>query len=525
MQQSLDIVELIENNPIKNFNKEYHNKFIEKIKKNFNENQINLFVASFYSYLNYDQEKDYVIELNNIWKWLGFSRKDSCKVVLEKHFEKDKDYIIKTKKKAAPELDGAGGAGLNKEYIYMNIKTFKKLCMKTCTKTADDIHDYFIKLEEIFHEIISEESNELREQLKLKDKELEESLLKIIKEKEKTLLHAYDDKFIVYLIKLDKNLYKFGSSENIKRRLKEHKKIFGNQINLIYCIETKNHILLENKFKEYLATTNLRIEQKINNKLHNELISINDNEINILENKLEYLNENLYDNKQLIIELKEKISKLEKENRELQMFKTQVFPKSLYIKYIEDNLEYNLGSKIATKTITKHFGSYIANNKIILNKYSEQINEYKNIYIKNYNLELIKYIIEYFNKVLFKESDRLSRSFFVNLAIKNSTSFYSNEIYNNFISENIEINNLDKSRSKEGYIFKAKIDDVIFRFNNFVAINNINSLCELENKDLLFRKEIKKIISEITSCKISKAVLYEGKRHVSFIGIKLIENN
>ena len=48
MQQSLDIVELIENNPIKNFNKEYHNKFIEKIKKNFNENQINLFVASFY---------------------------------------------------------------------------------------------------------------------------------------------------------------------------------------------------------------------------------------------------------------------------------------------------------------------------------------------------------------------------------------------------------------------------------------------------------------------------------------------
>ena len=44
----------------------------------------------------------------------------------------------------------------------MNIKTFKKLCLKSCTKKADEIHDYFIILEEIFYEIINEESNELK---------------------------------------------------------------------------------------------------------------------------------------------------------------------------------------------------------------------------------------------------------------------------------------------------------------------------------------------------------------------------
>jgi 3-hydroxyisobutyrate dehydrogenase-like beta-hydroxyacid dehydrogenase len=32
--------------------------------------------------------------LDSVWKWLGFSRKDHCKTVIEKHFSKDVDYII-----------------------------------------------------------------------------------------------------------------------------------------------------------------------------------------------------------------------------------------------------------------------------------------------------------------------------------------------------------------------------------------------------------------------------------------------
>ena len=79
MEQGFDIVKLIKNNPVKNFNKEYENKFIQKIKDNFNNDEQNIFLASFYSYLNYDQENDYIIELDDIWKWLGFSRKDPAK--------------------------------------------------------------------------------------------------------------------------------------------------------------------------------------------------------------------------------------------------------------------------------------------------------------------------------------------------------------------------------------------------------------------------------------------------------------
>jgi hypothetical protein len=86
-------------------------KILCKIKQDFTENQKNLFIASFYCYLNYDQIKDFVIDLRNVWNWLGFSRIEHCKVVLLKHFMKDLDYIICSyteEAKPGPEVAVAG---------------------------------------------------------------------------------------------------------------------------------------------------------------------------------------------------------------------------------------------------------------------------------------------------------------------------------------------------------------------------------------------------------------------------------
>ena len=71
--QNLDIVNLIERNPLVNLSRDYQNKFINKIKQRFNNEQQQLFVASFYCYLNHDSEKDFVIDMDDIWKWIGFS--------------------------------------------------------------------------------------------------------------------------------------------------------------------------------------------------------------------------------------------------------------------------------------------------------------------------------------------------------------------------------------------------------------------------------------------------------------------
>ena len=71
----LNIVELIENHPISKLTNTYNVKLLDKIKANFSDAEQQLFIGSFYCYLNYDTKKDFVVDLDNVWKWMGFSQK------------------------------------------------------------------------------------------------------------------------------------------------------------------------------------------------------------------------------------------------------------------------------------------------------------------------------------------------------------------------------------------------------------------------------------------------------------------
>jgi hypothetical protein len=90
--ENIDIVDLITNNPITKLSETHNNKLLNKVKGNFTESQQQLFIASFYSYLNYHKTDDYIVDLDNIWKWLGFATKQKIILLLEKNFIIDKDY-------------------------------------------------------------------------------------------------------------------------------------------------------------------------------------------------------------------------------------------------------------------------------------------------------------------------------------------------------------------------------------------------------------------------------------------------
>ena len=92
--QSLDIVNLIESNPITKLTNDYNNKLLMKIKENFTETEQQLFISSFYCYLNYNSTTDFIIDLDNIWKWIGFQQKVKAKTLLEKNFIINTDYKI-----------------------------------------------------------------------------------------------------------------------------------------------------------------------------------------------------------------------------------------------------------------------------------------------------------------------------------------------------------------------------------------------------------------------------------------------
>ena len=91
---NIDIVNLIESNPITKLNGNYQSKLIEKVKKSFNNYEQQMFLASFYCYLKHDNKNDFVIDLDNVWHWLGFSSKHKSKELLNKYFIINQDYKV-----------------------------------------------------------------------------------------------------------------------------------------------------------------------------------------------------------------------------------------------------------------------------------------------------------------------------------------------------------------------------------------------------------------------------------------------
>lgn len=253
---TLDIVNLIEQNPITRLSDTYNNKLLLEIKNNFTNEQQHFFLSIFYSFLNYDETTDYVIDSDNIWQWLGYSQKDAMKRTLEKNFILDIDYKINS---IESEAKKQGRGGHNKETILLNINTFKLLCLKADTEKAKQIREYFISLERILIKVIQEESNDFKLKLtQLKsDKETEYKNQLIIDNalnKEKLLLTEYGTKGpLVYIIKVksyDDGTYviKIGESrKGIHGRYSEHKTNYEECL-LLDCFITKK----SNEFERFL---------------------------------------------------------------------------------------------------------------------------------------------------------------------------------------------------------------------------------------------------------------------------------
>ena len=282
MKTSLNIVELIENNPITRLSGTYQHKLLNKIKASFTDNEQQLFVASFYCYIKYDQRNDFVIDLDDVWKWLGFSQKYNAKHMLEKQFVIDIDYKI-----IAPECSGAKNetrGGHNKETIMLTIRTFKLYCLKTGTKKADQIHEYYIKLEELLQEVIHEESSELKLQLEHKTVELNNHIITTNIEKErireKTLLEQFHNNtqcvyygIIDNLSENNEKIIKFGNSNNLKTRVKQHKDTYLN-FRLINAFKVDNKLQIENAIKENVFFSQRQRTITIRGKKYVELLNI-----------------------------------------------------------------------------------------------------------------------------------------------------------------------------------------------------------------------------------------------------------
>jgi predicted nuclease with TOPRIM domain len=297
--QQLNIVDLIEKNPIAKLSNVYNSKLLTKIKNNFSGFEQQLFVGSFYCYLNYDKNIDFIVDLDNVWEWLGFNQKVKAVLLIEKLFKIDVDYkFVSDNSKSSLEEDDITveenknnkspsknttktykkNGGQNIKKIFLTVKCFKSLCLKAQTKKASEIHDYYLKLEELLQEIVEEETDELRKQLEQKDNIILEIKQTSKKEKQKAVEQAIIVQFpvnteCIYFGTIDntneanEKLVKFGHTNDLATRILDHRKKYDN-FNLVNAFRVQNKVEIENliktspKIKRHIRTVEINGKNK-----------------------------------------------------------------------------------------------------------------------------------------------------------------------------------------------------------------------------------------------------------------------
>lgn len=182
-----NIVEMIEHQSIDRLTDTYNMKLLDNIKEEFSNADQKLFISHFYGYLNYDLQKDFVVDLDDVWKWLEFNQKVRAQEVLERHFTVDVDYkhVTSSIEQCSEEKKGRGGRNIKK--IMMTVSCFKFFCLKAQTKKAYEIHEYYMNLETIFYNIMVDQNMDMKHTIEKQQYEIEKKTEEIEKKKEETV--------------------------------------------------------------------------------------------------------------------------------------------------------------------------------------------------------------------------------------------------------------------------------------------------------------------------------------------------
>ena len=292
--------------------------------------------------MNHNSKNEFIIDLDDVWKWIGFSRKDQAKRLLTKDFIEQIDYKILLPPKEE-QVDKHGG--YNKEQILITINTFKKFCLKAGTKKADEIHKYYIGLEELLQETLNEETDELRKQLLIKDKTIELNNINKKNEKSELLIGKFYYKRCVYIIEIIENKFiKIGSTKDIAARLASFRRNYNNtSISLLDVFECQNFREVEDGIlQDEIIKQNL-YKEDISGNISKEIVQLS---CNFTYTQLLSIVKKYVDSNNLILYTPEQMiekNKLELESKKMDFeLLTKLFDSEKYSKIIEEIIQSKL---------------------------------------------------------------------------------------------------------------------------------------------------------------------------------------
>jgi len=177
----------------------------------------------------YEEYKPFTINLEDVAYWLE-TLKTRLKETLVSNYSKNIDYLIVKNLLSDSRQQDATHGGHNKKLVLLTPDCFKMLCMRSKTKKADKVREYYIEIEKLidkYKDIIIEEHNK-------KIQILENDLRKEIQ--------PFGD--ICYIFEetdeLNIKYYRLGQTENLAKRMASHNSSSVHKKVVAFKIKTTN---------------------------------------------------------------------------------------------------------------------------------------------------------------------------------------------------------------------------------------------------------------------------------------------
>jgi len=188
-------------------------KMIDKLSTEFTNEEQQWYVANLYMYMNYHPTNDYPINLEDVFKMIGFANKGNAMKTIKSNFTEGEDYKMSFFRSENRTKEG----GKDNQNVMLNIDTFKNLCMLAKTAKGKDIRKYYVKLENIYNQIIKEEIEEKETLLQDQQKKLEFY-------EQKPVTHGFLSRRSGYVYLLQERStsyhYKIGMTYDVDKRLR-----------------------------------------------------------------------------------------------------------------------------------------------------------------------------------------------------------------------------------------------------------------------------------------------------------------
>lgn len=186
----------------------------------------NVFIESFLSMYNPETvQTDLIINIDSVSKWLDISKFNIMRT-LRSSYREDIDYTIKK----STNRKGKYG-GNNYKVVMISPDCFKRLCMRSTSKKAEEVRTYFIELEGLLVRYRTTLMKGMDNEIKLMEKALRP------KSKE-------DSAGYVYVIKAspDKDsVFKIGRTKDLNKRLSTYSTGSLIGVELVFKLRTDNY--------------------------------------------------------------------------------------------------------------------------------------------------------------------------------------------------------------------------------------------------------------------------------------------